>query len=425
MLMFGFFIKFQPDNLTEKSGEILLEFFNVLLKALSCSYRFPKKLSTVKNHSKVTLFLLKDVEEYLICTGCQTHFLWKKKTAVVNPAPPTDCPSCEGMSLFKNEARTISTRSFFYRSIIGAIQSLFFRPGFDHMLKAQHRRQGVPGYLGDIGDGDVWNTFRLAPDQPVFTKESHRNLMLSINVDWLQPMEHTTHSTGAVYITIQNIPREYRMLMSNCILVEILTGPDEPDKEAIRFYFQRLTEELIELMDGIDMYVFDKKDKQLVKAALTQIASDLPASRKLIGMTGHSAGEACHRCDVNFNELDKKFGVESLEGITQRSMAEHKINAKKWLLEPVKSRREDIAKATGCRYSPLLELPYMDLHRFTTVDPMHGIFLVRIFPIFIYLFIFTVFTNIPFLIKRALLNALQSFGLEKALHSSLRAVPRC
>jgi hypothetical protein len=75
LLMFGFFVKFQPDNLSEKSGELLLGFFNVLLKILNCPYRFPKKLSTVKVHSKVSLFLLKDVEEYLICKGCDKHYL--------------------------------------------------------------------------------------------------------------------------------------------------------------------------------------------------------------------------------------------------------------------------------------------------------------------------------------------------------------
>jgi hypothetical protein len=154
-------------------------------------------------------------------------------------------------TLFQNEARTISAKAFFYRSITGAIQDFFFRPGFDQMIKAQQRRQGVPGYMCDVGDGDVWNTFRLADDQPVFTQESNRNLMISINLDWFQPSENTQHSTGAVNITIQNIPREYRMLMSNCTLVETLSGPGEPDKEVIRFYFERFTQELKQLMHGV------------------------------------------------------------------------------------------------------------------------------------------------------------------------------
>jgi hypothetical protein len=188
------------------------------------------------------------------------------------------------------------------------------------MIKAQQRHQGVSGYMCDVGDGDVWNTFRLADDQPVFTQESHRNLIISINLDWFQPSENTQHSTGAVYITIQNIPRKYRMLMSNCILVETLSGPGEPDKEVIRFYFERFTQELKQLMHGVYMHVLGKKEKQLVKVALTQIACDLPAARKLIGMTGHSVGEACHRCDINFNDEDKKFGIASLEGICFREV---------------------------------------------------------------------------------------------------------
>lgn len=380
LLIFSFFIKFQPEFLTEKGAELLLGFFNILLAALKSDYRFPKKLTTFKVHSKVNLFLLKDVEEYAVCIHCHTHFLWKTKSFEVETSPPSQCTKCKIISrsidLFKNETRTISVRSFFYRSIIGAIQDLFFRPGFDLMLKQQKKRAGVPGYLGDIADGEVWKTFRIANDQPIFTKESHRNLMLSLNVDWLQPMDHTTHSTGAVYITIQNIPREQRMLLKHCILVSIISGPDEPHKEAIRFYFERLRDELESFIDGHEMFIWGRKEKKIVKAALTQIACDNPAAKKTIGMTSHSAGHCCHRCDNNFLKGPVFLTTHSLELCTERDMASHRKRANEWLDAPNKTQREVLASATGCRYSPLLDLPYMDIHRFTTFDPMHGLFLV-------------------------------------------------
>lgn len=375
LLMFGFFVKFQPEYLTVKGAEILLEFFNVVLIALGSSYRFPKKLVTFKVHGKVDLFLLKDVEEYLVCLGCHSHFLWKESTYLAQIVPPTSCPACESIKLFKNEACTISVRSFYYRSIIGAIKDLFFRPGFDRMLALQQQRISLVDYLADIYDGEVWKTFKLADDQPIFTQESHRNLMLSLNVDWLQPIDNKSHSTGAVYITIQNIPREHRMLMSHCILVAIISGPDEPNKDVIRHYFRRLTDELRLLMDGVEMEVLGK-GKQLVKAALTQIASDLPATKKVIGMAGHSAGQACHRCANNFREGPVFFTEHDLSKCTERDMETHRANAEMWLKESSQTKRDDHVKKTGCRSTPFLELPYMDLHRFSVNDPMHALFLV-------------------------------------------------
>jgi hypothetical protein len=373
--MFGFFVKFQPEFLTVKGAEILLEFFNVMLIALGSNYRFPKKLVTFKVHGKVDLFLLKDVEEYLVCLGCHNHYLWKKGTYMVSAHPPVYCAECKDILLFKNEARTISVRSFYYRSIIGAIQDMFFRPGFDRMLQIQQQRVGLADYFSDIYDGEVWKTFKVADDQPVFTQESHRNLMLYLNCDWLQPLDNKSHSTGAIYITVQNIPREYRMLMSNCILVAIIAGPEEPNKDVIRHYFRRLTDELLQFMHGVEMEVLGK-GKQLVKAALTQLASDIPATKKVIGMAGHSAGQACHRCANNFRDGPVYLTEYSLENCTKRDMVTHRANAKKWLEEPMITKRDALVKQTGCRSSPLLDIPYIDVHRFSVHDPMHGFFLV-------------------------------------------------
>ena len=41
-------------------------------------------------------------------------------------------------------------------------------------------------------------------------------------------MRGTSYSTGAMYLTIQNLPRQERYRTENLLLVGILPGPSEP-----------------------------------------------------------------------------------------------------------------------------------------------------------------------------------------------------
>jgi phage FluMu protein Com len=283
--MVAFFIKFQTDFLTEEGGERLMAFFNVILIALKSEYRFPKKLSTLKVHAKVDKFFLKDVEEFAVCEQCDQHFLWKKQDEVV-ASVPTKCPTCKTISLFKNETKTITVKSFYYKSIIGSLRDFFYRPGFDAVLKKLWKRKTLPGYIGDACDGSNWDTKKV--NGVVFTKESHRNLMLQLNVDWMQPWDGTVHSTGCMYMTILNLPREIRNKRNNCLLVGMTAGPKEPGVDVMYKYMQRLTDDLKVMMGGVEMEV-SGKGMQTVKAIIGSIASDIPAQRKICGFASHSA----------------------------------------------------------------------------------------------------------------------------------------
>lgn len=58
---------------------------------------------------------------------------------------------------------------------------------------------------------------------------------------------------GAIYMTINNLPRAERYRKENIILVGIIPGPKEPKKEQINNYLRHLVDELIELYNGIKM----------------------------------------------------------------------------------------------------------------------------------------------------------------------------
>ena len=69
------------------------------------------------------------------------------------------------------------------------------------------------------------------------------SFLLTLNVDWFQPFIRTVYSTGAIYMTIQNLPREERYKHKNVILVGIIPGPKEPNLH-INSYLTPLVEEL-------------------------------------------------------------------------------------------------------------------------------------------------------------------------------------
>ena len=47
-----------------------------------------------------------------------------------------------------------------------------------------------------------------------------------MNVDWFEPYDRRVYSVGAIYLTIQNLPREERCKPENIILVGIILNPN-------------------------------------------------------------------------------------------------------------------------------------------------------------------------------------------------------
>lgn len=84
------------------------------------------------------------------------------------------------------------------------------------------------GFISDIYDGDMWKRFNSS-DGYNFLSSPHCYLLI-LNVDWFEPFEHGVYSIGAIYLTIQNLPRNERYKPQNIIIVGVLPGPREPKK---------------------------------------------------------------------------------------------------------------------------------------------------------------------------------------------------
>lgn len=108
-----------------------------------------------------------------------------------------------------------------YQSIIDSLKELVKRPGFIEKCELWRNRVVCQNTLNDIYDGKVWESF-LNPDGVPF------HFALSLNVDWFQPFKYSTYSAGAMYIAIQNLPRDERYMTENILLVAVIPGPHEP-----------------------------------------------------------------------------------------------------------------------------------------------------------------------------------------------------
>ena len=82
----------------------------------------------------------------------------------------------------------------------------------------------------DIYDGEIWKTFPSSTDNSAQffmpdTADLHLGIM--INLDWFQPFDSASYSTGTIYGVICNLPCEVRFKKKNMLILALLPGPNE------------------------------------------------------------------------------------------------------------------------------------------------------------------------------------------------------
>jgi len=108
-------------------------------------------------------------------------------------------------------------------------------------------------------------------------------VFLLLNVDWFQPFERTSHSSGAILLAIANLPREIRYLCENIFVWGITPGPLEPKR--MENILKLLVDELLDLVnEGYEECVIIKDGmmrKIKFKFFLIGCLCDMPAQRKV------------------------------------------------------------------------------------------------------------------------------------------------
>ncbi len=127
-----------------------------------------------------------------------------------------------------------------------------------------------------------------------------------MNVDWFQPYERGVYSVGAIYLTLQNLPRDQRYKPDNIIIIGIIIipGPKEPNL-TMNSYLTPLVLELKEAWSHGFVVATSHNTPITVRLALSCVTCDIPASRKVSGFLGHNAAFGCNKC---LKKLIVEFG---------------------------------------------------------------------------------------------------------------------
>ena len=265
-------------------------------------------------------------------------------------------------------------QTYWYHSIIDSFEQLLNRPHFIQLCEQwRHRTRDDVNVMQDVYDGEIWKRFEFDDNGAPFLAAPH-NFLLMLNCDWFQPYKHTQFSVGVLYFAIQNLPREFRFLRENVLIVGIIPGPHEPKKN-INTYMKPMIDELLLLWKGVVINIDERE--VTIRAAVSCLACDIPAARKVGGFIGHRGRRGCSRCWKEFiagtDYLDYSgFDKQKWE---PRSHAVHVWHAIQQKNSRTKEERSEIESKYGARYSFLYDLPYYDAISSCVVDPMHCLYL--------------------------------------------------
>ena len=228
----------------------------------------------------------------------------------------------------------------------------------------------VQGLYTDIYDAELWENFTT-----LYGDDQYR---LLLNVDFYQAHKFTQYSCGGIYLVVLNLPREERLKIENMILVGIIPDFGKYSKEPdIRTFIEPLVSELTDFWDGIQVEVEGKKE--IIKAALFIISSDLPMTKKLAGFVGHTAYLGCHRCyhvfSGNIRLKTKRYSGFDVKSWKPREFEQHKQHVAEIIAAKSKTTKMLLQRKYGVKPTPLLKLPYFNPITMVACDIMHSCFL--------------------------------------------------
>ena len=303
---------------------------------------------------------------------CCTYVAFKNHP-FVRYRSPCNTVLLKKVSLKHGKMKLVPKKEYPYRSVVKSLKVLLQRPNITQKLDAWKQRAVPDGLLTDIYDGKIWKEFLTVNDEPFLSGENTYGLML--NVDWFNPFKRSQYSVGAIYLVILNYPRSERFRRENLILAGIIPGPNEP-KYVMNTYLTPLIKDLKDLWTGVEIDL--PNGTKLVRAALLCTGCDIPASKKLCGFRGFGSSRGCNRCFKLFEGTGyrKSYADFDRNLWPKRTNSDHRQKAEEVKQATTLGERERLEKEYGLRYSSLLQLPYYDAIKMSSIiDPLHNLFL--------------------------------------------------
>ena len=265
--------------------------------------------------------------------------------------------------------------TYCYHNPILCLQELLNRPCIVDLCEQWRNRIVENNILCDIFDGQMWQHFQYDCDGKPFLAEP-MNYLLLLNCDWFQPFKHTQYSVGVLYVALGNLPRQIRFRRENILVLGIIPGPTEPSKN-INSYLDPLVSDLKLLWTGVNIKINGKPTT--IRAAISCLACDVPAARKVGGFVGHNANKGCNKClkefpVETFGENPDYSGFKKSEW-EPRCHGIHVWYANQQKCAKTEKERKGLESMHGARYTSLYALPYYNAISSCIIDPMHCLFL--------------------------------------------------
>lgn len=331
-----------------------------------------------------------DTHKYLMCPTC--YKLYKYGSEHELPLSCTDAKIPNGQicdtPLFRKKSvfgqmRFVPVRTFLYHDMKQWFGRMLCRPGMEQVmdeypnkLKPQLRN----GELRDIWDANALRHFTFSDGEGFYPRNLEKpesRYAFSLCMDSYNPYQSKAAgkqvSATAMYMACLNLPPLLRYRPENIYLVGIIPGPGKPSIDEINHVLSPLVGDLLLFYDPGVFYSQTPNHREglLVRCALIPLVCDLPAARQMGGFSGHSADKFCSICLLSKKQINS-LEPDKWECRTART---HRQFALAWKEATSKQAREDIFDKQGLRWSALLDLPYWDPVKFTTIDSMHGLFL--------------------------------------------------
>ncbi|GBE87684.1 hypothetical protein SCP_1103610 [Sparassis crispa] len=220
--------------------------------------------------------------------------------------------------------------------------------------------------------GTVRDRPREDGQEPVKLTSHRYGLALSMNLDWFGLLSGRPHSTGPIYLALNNLPRDQRYFQLNVICLAVLPGPGEPNQQQLNHALEPGIKEMIELHKGIEMSVHDD-DAATVYADFLCDNCDTPAARKVSGTASHNHDfHPCLYCGINILDINKSSGYDN----SRPEKDDYKLLKHAFSARGVSIRRESAILCNhGVRWSIMNLLAGWLPSSQTVLDFMHAVFL--------------------------------------------------
>ncbi|EGO03076.1 hypothetical protein SERLA73DRAFT_150594 [Serpula lacrymans var. lacrymans S7.3] len=167
----------------------------------------------------------------------------------------------------------------FHHLKIQPMYNMHYAWGWRAILAGIQRCQGGPWTMEDIDVRELHQRF----------VSLLCGLVWQINLDWFQSVKRGSYSTGTLYMTCCNNPKGIRYLTEKTFLIIVIPGLKEPKVEELNKILKPFVNDMLNLYKGQSFCIPGHQDKKPTNSIINSEVSNLPASRKIEGLAGHSS----------------------------------------------------------------------------------------------------------------------------------------